>query len=102
MQSQRFFFGMEEDLAETVEDTAYTLEVAYCIKERIDELGVVLEKLSKKDRDLLHYKYFLEMTDKEISELICVKPESVKTLMKRARDRALILLKEEDEFHHAK
>jgi RNA polymerase sigma-70 factor (ECF subfamily) len=98
----RTFYGAEEDVAETLASASYTPELAYFSKERGEMLGKALEQLSDRDRDLLYFKYTMDMTCQEIAKLIGVKPDSVKVLIKRARDRAFILLKDEEEFRRVK
>ena len=52
-------------------------------------------QLPDKYRDLLNYKYLLELTDAEIAELIGIKKDSVRQYLTRAR-RAVYALYQED------
>lgn len=50
-------------------------------------LGQVLAALPQRDRDILIYKYFLEYSDKRISELLEIKEDSVRMALTRARKK---------------
>ena len=65
-------------------------------KELSIQLGIVLEQLAPRERNVLIYKYIFEYKDSEIARILSVKPESVRMILTRAR-RSLkqFMMKEE-------
>lgn len=90
------FLGEENDMTETIEDTAMTAEEAYIVREDSENLGELMCKLSKRDRDLLYNKYIFELSNKEISELMDIPINNIRQYLVRARKRALRLLSSEN------
>lgn len=68
-------------------------------KENIEALYRTLDRLSDRDRSLLLMKYQDHMPDWEIAALLGVKPESVSSLVSRARKRVLKLAEKEGTPH---
>lgn len=68
-------------------------------KEKIESLYRTLDRLSDRDRSLLLMKYQDHMPDWEIAALLGVKPESVSSLVSRARRRVLKLTEKEGTPH---
>lgn len=64
--------------------------------ERVDLLSRGLEKLPQRDRDILMYRYILEMSDEEIAGLLNIKPGSVRMCLSRARKNAFAVLEAEE------
>ncbi|MNP44956.1 RNA polymerase sigma factor [compost metagenome] len=57
-----------------------------------------LFQLSEKDRNLLYFKYIMEMSDQEISETMDIPAQHVRMYIARARQRALRKLSQGDEL----
>ena len=95
VQNKHIYFGLEEDLLERVADPKETVEdeVVYW-EEREDLWGTIL-RLPKKDKDLLYFKYVLEMHDADIAGILNVSPSSVRQYLTRARRAAKKLINEE-------
>ena len=91
------FYGLMDDVSDTIADLAYTPDTAFYKKEEYRALGEAIEKLDEKDRDILYLKYNLEISDKEIGEIMGVSKNSVRTYLTRARRKAKILLAQDDE-----
>ena len=53
----------------------------------MDLLRSALENLAPREQDLLKGKYWLGLTDRELSEIAGCQPASVRTLLSRARKR---------------
>ena len=49
------------------------------------QLGMVLEQLAPRERNVLIYKYVFEYKDAEIAKVLSVKPESIRMILTRAR-----------------
>ncbi len=69
---------------------------AFIDMERVDLLSRGLEKLPQRDRDILMYRYILEMSDEEIAGLLNIKPGSVRMCLSRARKNAFAVLEAEE------
>ena len=72
-----------------------SLDARLIRKENIEELYMILEKLSDRDRDLLRMKYKDRLSDWEIAALFGIKQDSVSGLVSRARKRVLKIAKKE-------
>ena len=51
-------------------------------------LNKVLESLEERDRVLLTGKFYLRLSDEELAEMVGCKPDSVRMLVKRAKQKA--------------
>lgn len=78
-----------DNFIETLPDIACTLEEDYTTKETYQALGEAIRQLSERDRNLLFYKYYLELTDKEIAKLMNIPVNNIREYLVRARRRAL-------------
>lgn len=54
-----------------------------------------LEKLPERYKDALNFKYLLDMEDEEIAEAMGISKDSVRTLLMRARRKALSIIEKE-------
>ena len=72
-----------------------SLDARLIKEEKIEELYIILDKLSDRDRDLLRMKYKDHLPDWEIAALLDIKQESVSGLVSRARKRVLKTAKKE-------
>ena len=82
-----------EMTGEDVPDDAPTAEQAMLAAVDIEEFWQLFHQLSDTEQMLLMGKYFLEMSDAQLSELLGCKPESVRMKLTRARRKALELMK---------
>ena len=101
VQNKHIYFGLNEDLAERVTDPRETVEdkVVYW-EEREDLWGTIL-RLPEKDKDLLYFKYVLELHDADIAKILNISPTSVRQYLTRARRAAKKLINEEVKNHGA-
>lgn len=70
-------------------------EKAFINMERVDILSWGLEKLSESDRDILKYRYLMDMSDEEIAGILGIKPSSVRMYLTRARKNAFAIFDSE-------
>lgn len=96
------YYGMDADLAEAAAATEDTVEDRIIHQEEITEMGNAILRLPDKQKDLLYYKYFLEMDNTEIAEILGIAPASVREYLTRARRNAKKLLAKEMENQHGK
>ena len=88
--------GASEDFAEGWCAAPEEQLGAFIDMERVDLLSRGLEKLPQRDRDILMYRYILEMSDEEIAGLLNIKPGSVRMCLSRARKNAFAVLEAEE------
>lgn len=93
--SEKLFMGLSDDLMGVIPDGRPSIEDAFTAKEGYIETIKAMERLSKRDRDLLFYKYNLNFADKEISEIMDIPVNNIREYLVRARRRALNILEKE-------
>ncbi|MPY19909.1 RNA polymerase sigma factor [Paenibacillus glucanolyticus] len=86
--SKHTFLGATEDIAPVL--TATGNEFAHI--EIHEVLEQALFQLTERDRNLLCFKYYMEMTDKEIAHLSGIPADHVRQYVARARRRAIRFL----------
>lgn len=79
--------------------TQLTLEEQMLLGYRNDEIHAAIRRLSERDQTVLAGKYFLNLNNQELSELLDVTPGALRTLLCRAKSRALNELKKEGILH---
>lgn len=80
-------------------ETPLTLEEQMLLGHRNEEVRTAIERLSERDRLALLGKYFLELDNQELAELLDVTPGALRTLLCRARGRVLNELRKEGILH---
>ena len=84
-----------EDTAASAHTDFQETENAVLSKIEIEEFYRVWPELDEKTRSILECKYFLDMSDSEIAELLEIKQESVRMSLTRARRAAFKKLNEQ-------
>lgn len=79
--------------------TQLTLEEQMLLGHRNEEIRAAIGRLSERDQTVLTGKYYLNLNNRELSELLDVTPGTLRTLLCRARGRALNELKKEGILH---
>jgi len=82
-----------EDLVERKEDS----EERFIRQEETELLACAVSRLPQNQKDLLYFKYILDMSDKEISEILGIAQDSVRQYLTRARRNAKKLMEKEVE-----
>lgn len=70
-------------------------EKAFINMEQVDLLSRGLGRLSERDRDILKYRYLMDMSDEEIAGILGIKPGSVRMYLTRARKNAFAIFDSE-------
>ena len=85
VQNKHVYYGEDTDLAEKVTDLAATVEEQVIRQEGLGEMYTAIQSLPEKQRDILYFKYILEMDDAEIAKIFKITPASVRQYLTRAR-----------------
>lgn len=95
VQQKHAYYGEAMDLAEMIPGIEDSEEDRIIHQEEIAELGNIILKLPDKQKDLLYFKYILEMYDRDIAEILKIAPDSVRQYLTRARRKAKELMEKE-------
>jgi RNA polymerase sigma-70 factor (ECF subfamily) len=99
IQNKHSFYGEEDDLAENLIDPDEAFEIRIAHQDEIRHLCGVISKLPERQKDLLYFKYLLEMSDAEIADSLGISPDSVRQYLTRARRSARKLAEKEMKSH---
>ncbi|EMS72689.1 RNA polymerase sigma factor [Ruminiclostridium cellobioparum] len=83
------------DLSNLENDSGYEL----VRQEELDLLSDAVSKLPQKKKDLLYFKYVLEMKDEEIAKIFEIAPNSIRQYLTRARRDARKLIQREESYN---
>lgn len=96
IQNKLMFYGEKEDISEGFYSKGdVNLDNLIIQKEELETLSNAILRLPEKDKNLLYYKYILEMNDVEIGENLSIAPDSVRQYLTRARRKAKKLMEKE-------
>jgi len=99
VQNKHIYYGEESDMAEEFADPAESLETKIARQDEIEYLCGVIEKLPQRQKDILYFKYLLELPDEQIAESLGISPDSVRQYLTRARRAARALAEKEKNSH---
>lgn len=88
VQKKHVYYGEGVGLTEAISGPVDTIENGIIHQEEIEEMGNAILRLPEKQKDLLYFKYILEMDDAEIAEILKISPDSVRQYLTRARRQA--------------
>jgi RNA polymerase sigma-70 factor (ECF subfamily) len=98
-ESAHSYLGTEDDAIYDIDKTADANELTpdqiAVDKESVTALMKAVERLSSPYKDILEFKYLLEMTNQEIGKLYGITPDSVRMYLTRARRMALTIFRKE-------
>ena len=96
VQQKHLYFGEDADLAEKIPSlTDNIIEERIVHQEEINELKDAILKLPEKQKELLYFKYILELHDREIANILNIAPGSVRQYLTRARREAKEIMEKE-------
>ena len=99
VQNKHSYYGAQEDVLEGLADTKERMEDWYLRREELGSLSDAVLKLPGRQKNLLYFKYVLDMSDAEIAERLSISPGSVRDYLTRARRAARDLVEKEDDRH---
>ena len=85
----------DTEVAVAALDYEETLEERIVSQDEFARLKATIQCLPEKLRDVLYYKYFLEMDDSAIARELLIRPDSVRQYLTRARRAVRQLMQEE-------
>lgn len=93
---KRHTVGSMDDnkLKEQIPDQSVTIEERALLTFSIEEVQKAFQQLPESIKDILRYKYLLEMSDKEIADLLDIDKNSVRAYITRARREVYRICKE--------
>ena len=94
VENKYLFYGAGGDLAEKIPDYE-AVEESIIREERFEELGKAIAKLPEKEKDLLYFKYILEMDNEQLGQILGIAPASVRQYLTRSRRKAKKLIDKE-------
>lgn len=92
----KLYPGDAEEALRTLPDGDEAVDAKLLYRERVQALVKALQRLPERDCLALRMKYYENMSDAEIGAILGVKPDTVRSLIGRARKRAFELLREEE------
>jgi len=95
--TQRGLTAAADERLNQIPDFRPAMEEVFVKYEEIRSLEQALFHLSERDRNLLYYKYTLELKDQEIAELLQIPAQHVRQYVARAKRRALNILSRRNE-----
>ncbi|MFP4977515.1 RNA polymerase sigma factor [Paenibacillus sp. CN-4] len=93
--SKNMYIGANDDLADHIPDRLAATEEDYIKGEKYDTLKKAMFQLTERDRNLLYFKYKMEMGDQQIGQLLNIRASNIRQYVARARRRILQILSEE-------
>lgn len=94
VQDKYVYFGLEGDLAEGAADPRESVEDKVIYWNERDDLWRTILRLPEKDKDLLYFKYVMELNDVDIADVLNITPASVRQYLTRARRAAKKLIED--------
>lgn len=99
VQQKHAYYGENTDLTEKMASLEDSPEDRAIHQEELKELVNTIFRLPEKQRDVLYFKYLLEMKDSEIAAMLNIAPDSVRQYLTRARRNARELMYREVNDH---
>lgn len=88
VQNKHLFLGTDDDFSQYLSSSDNIVEDRVIYEQEIELLSDAILELPEKQKNLLYFKYVLDMTDKDIAEILGIAPDSVREYLTRARRKA--------------
>lgn len=95
VENKHLYYCEDSDMANSLSSIEDDSETKLIRKEEMDSLRDAISMLPEKEKDLLYFKYILEMKDNDIAEILGIASNSVRQYLTRARRNAKKLMGKE-------
>ena len=96
VENKHLYYSEDMDIYDTsLLDSGESLDEKLVHQEELDSLSDAIAKLPQSQKDLLYFKYVLDMSDSEIADVIGIATNSVREYLTRARRNAKKLMEKE-------
>lgn len=85
VQDNHLYYGLEADLANEIADPGEAVEDLVLYREDISDLWKTILCLPERQKDLLYFKYALDLDDAQIAAVYNISPAGVRQALTRAR-----------------
>ena len=99
VQNKHLYLGFEDDISQDIPYHGDSLDESLIHQQNIELLSNAIMKLPEKLKDLLYFKYILEMSNEEIANNFSIAPNSVRQYLTRARRKAKKIIEREMKEH---
>lgn len=91
------YYGGDADVSDELPGPDASPEDACLRREDLKTLTDAVLKLPERQKNLLYFKYLLDMSNAEIAEELAIRPDSVREYLTRARRAARKLMEQEED-----
>lgn len=95
VEMKHLYYSENTDILDDCTESGSEFDDRLIQQEEITSLRQAISLLPQSQKDLLYFKYLLEMSDPEIAETIGISPDSVRQYLTRARRNARRLMEKE-------
>ena len=95
VESKHLYFSDNMDNLDNIFDSVENLDEKLVRQEELETLSNAISKLPQNQKDLLYFKYVLDMSDSEIADILVIASNSVRQYLTRARRNAKKLMEKE-------
>lgn len=95
VEMKHLYYSENTDIVDDCTESGSEFDDRLIHQEDISSLRHAVSLLPQSQKDLLYFKYLLEMSDPEIAETIGISPDSVRQYLTRARRNAKRLMEKE-------
>lgn len=95
IQRKHGYLGWNTNFSDDIPDPGESIEDLIIYREEIDTMVNAVSNLPKQQKNLLYFKYMLEMKDYEIAEILGIASNSVREYLTRARRKTRELMEKE-------
>lgn len=92
VENRRMYYIENMDTTEDLFNLENESEARLIRQEEMELLSDAISRLPQEQKDLLYFKYMLEMSDQDIAEILGIAPNSVRQYLTRARRNARKLM----------
>jgi RNA polymerase sigma-70 factor (ECF subfamily) len=92
VETKHIYYIENTDVTKGLDNNENESEARLIRQEEIELLADAITKLPQGQKDLLYFKYMLDMSDQDIAQILGIAPNSVRQYLTRARRNAKSLM----------